>query len=110
ENLQVFQRQDGYLTDSVASTERSSSPSLAKPNSAPSLSGSSLGLRDTGSSYTNDVNKLNGVSNHDLLDDDKERDVCQISRNPSDADNPSKYPCAYSDSIKFVHQDCQLWW
>ncbi|KAI3789294.1 hypothetical protein L2E82_02087 [Cichorium intybus] len=43
-------------------------------------------------------------------DDDEEGDVCRICRNPGDADNPLRYPCACSGSIKFVHQDCLLQW
>ncbi|KAI4342341.1 hypothetical protein MLD38_026979 [Melastoma candidum] len=48
------------------------------------------------------------VRNYD--DDDEEEDVCRICRNPGDADNPLRYPCACSGSIKFVHQDCLLQW
>lgn len=43
-------------------------------------------------------------------DDDEEEDVCRICRNPGDAENPLRYPCACSGSIKFVHQDCLLQW
>ncbi|KAI3704054.1 hypothetical protein L1987_74261 [Smallanthus sonchifolius] len=43
-------------------------------------------------------------------DDNEEEDVCRICRNPGDADNPLRYPCACSGSIKFVHQDCLLQW
>ncbi|KAL6218863.1 hypothetical protein ACLB2K_012070 [Fragaria x ananassa] len=43
-------------------------------------------------------------------DDEEEEDVCRICRNPGDADNPLRYPCACSGSIKFVHQDCLLQW
>ncbi|KAL8239494.1 hypothetical protein R6Q59_016061 [Mikania micrantha] len=43
-------------------------------------------------------------------DDDEEEDVCRICRNPRDADNPLRYPCACSGSIKYVHQDCLLQW
>lgn len=43
-------------------------------------------------------------------DDEDEEDVCRICRNPGDADNPLRYPCACSGSIKFVHQDCLLQW
>ncbi|KAK1300989.1 hypothetical protein QJS10_CPB13g00368 [Acorus calamus] len=43
-------------------------------------------------------------------DDDDEGDVCRICRNPGDADNPLRYPCACSGSIKYVHQDCLLQW
>ncbi|KAL3515296.1 hypothetical protein ACH5RR_022198 [Cinchona calisaya] len=43
-------------------------------------------------------------------DEDEEEDVCRICRNPGDAENPLRYPCACSGSIKFVHQDCLLQW
>ncbi|KAI7729409.1 hypothetical protein M8C21_010247, partial [Ambrosia artemisiifolia] len=43
-------------------------------------------------------------------DDDEEEDVCRICRNRGDADNPLRYPCACSGSIKFVHQHCLLQW
>ncbi|KAJ6829981.1 putative E3 ubiquitin ligase SUD1 [Iris pallida] len=43
-------------------------------------------------------------------DDDDEGDVCRICRNPGEPDNPLRYPCACSGSIKFVHQDCLLQW
>lgn len=43
-------------------------------------------------------------------EDDEEEDVCRICRNPGDADNPLRYPCACSGSIKFVHQECLLQW
>ncbi|KAG6530259.1 probable E3 ubiquitin ligase SUD1 [Zingiber officinale] len=49
-----------------------------------------------------------GASRYD--DDDDEGDVCRICRNPGDSDNPLRYPCACSGSIKFVHQDCLLQW
>lgn len=42
--------------------------------------------------------------------DEDEGDVCRICRNPGDNDNPLRYPCACSGSIKFVHQDCLLQW
>ncbi|GJX82258.1 probable E3 ubiquitin ligase SUD1 isoform X1 [Tanacetum coccineum] len=47
---------------------------------------------------------------YDYDDDDEEGDVCRICRNTGDVDNPLRYPCACSGSIKFVHQDCLLQW
>ncbi|KAL2455602.1 putative E3 ubiquitin ligase SUD1 [Abeliophyllum distichum] len=94
----------------LASAEPSSSSSSAHSNSASSSGGYSPGSRDAGSSCSNDVNKINGVNNHDLLDEDEEEDVCRICRNPGESDNPLSYPCACSGSIKFVHQDCLLQW
>ncbi|PSS19207.1 E3 ubiquitin ligase [Actinidia chinensis var. chinensis] len=43
-------------------------------------------------------------------DDEEDEDVCRICRNTGDPDNPLRYPCACSGSIKFVHQDCLLQW
>ncbi|XP_031479417.1 probable E3 ubiquitin ligase SUD1 [Nymphaea colorata] len=43
-------------------------------------------------------------------EEDEEEDVCRICRNPGDADNPLRYPCACSGSIKYVHQECLLQW
>ncbi|CAA7029355.1 unnamed protein product [Microthlaspi erraticum] len=43
-------------------------------------------------------------------EEDEEEDVCRICRNPGDADNPLRYPCACSGSIKFVHQNCLFQW
>ncbi|KAH7575277.1 hypothetical protein JRO89_XS02G0074100 [Xanthoceras sorbifolium] len=51
------------------------------------------------------------VSRFEVADEEEEEeDVCRICRNPGDADNPLRYPCACSGSIKFVHQDCLLQW
>lgn len=50
------------------------------------------------------------VNRFDYDDDDEEGDVCRICRNTGDVDNPLRYPCACSGSIKFVHQDCLLQW
>ncbi|CAN7082263.1 unnamed protein product [Brassica oleracea var. botrytis] len=51
------------------------------------------------------------VSIHiDDEDDEEEEVVCRICRNPGDADNPLRYPCACSGSIKFVHEGCLLQW
>ncbi|KAJ0076905.1 hypothetical protein Patl1_35513 [Pistacia atlantica] len=50
------------------------------------------------------------VSRYDEEEEEEEEDVCRICRNPGDAENPLRYPCACSGSIKFVHQDCLLQW
>ncbi|CAM8994149.1 unnamed protein product [Rhodiola kirilowii] len=42
--------------------------------------------------------------------DEEDEDVCRICRNPGDAENPLRYPCVCSGSIKYVHQDCLLQW
>ncbi|OAY78551.1 putative E3 ubiquitin ligase SUD1 [Ananas comosus] len=46
----------------------------------------------------------------DAEEDEDEGDVCRICRNPGEADNPLRYPCACSGSIKYVHQECLLQW
>ncbi|XP_024932938.1 probable E3 ubiquitin ligase SUD1 isoform X1 [Ziziphus jujuba] len=43
-------------------------------------------------------------------EEEDEGDVCRICRNPGDPENPLRYPCACSGSIKFVHQACLLQW
>ncbi len=43
-------------------------------------------------------------------EEEEEEDVCRICRNPGEPDNPLRYPCACSGSIKYVHQDCLLQW
>ncbi|XP_043709481.1 probable E3 ubiquitin ligase SUD1 [Telopea speciosissima] len=57
---------------------------------------------------------LSPADNNDVAskydEDEDEEDVCRICRNPGDAENPLRYPCACSGSIKFVHQDCLLQW
>ncbi|XP_042485627.1 probable E3 ubiquitin ligase SUD1 [Macadamia integrifolia] len=60
----------------------------------------------------NNGNSRNNNSNMDSKydEDEDEEDVCRICRNPGDAENPLRYPCACSGSIKFVHQDCLLQW
>ncbi|GLT60425.1 hypothetical protein SLA2020_331920 [Shorea laevis] len=44
------------------------------------------------------------------VEEEEEEYVCRICRNPGDEENPLRYPCACSGSIKFVHQDCLLQW
>ncbi|CAA7019945.1 unnamed protein product [Microthlaspi erraticum] len=51
-----------------------------------------------------------GGSYIDDDDEDEEKDVCRICRNLGDANNPLRYPCACSGSIKFVHLDCLNKW
>ncbi|XP_071715416.1 probable E3 ubiquitin ligase SUD1 [Rutidosis leptorrhynchoides] len=63
------------------------------------------------SEATDNTNSSKNTSNSIYDDDDDEDgDVCRICRNPGDVDNPLRYPCACSGSIKFVHQDCLLQW
>ncbi|KAL0422610.1 UNVERIFIED_CONTAM: putative E3 ubiquitin ligase SUD1 [Sesamum latifolium] len=95
----------------TATAEGTSCSSTAVPlESAASSIGSSPGENSSGSNNVKSNNDGNGGGRYDLLDEDEEEDVCRICRNPGDADNPLRYPCACSGSIKFVHQDCLLQW
>ncbi|CAI9769131.1 unnamed protein product [Fraxinus pennsylvanica] len=87
--------------EAEAASASSSSAVPLKSNSTSSVASS------PGSKSYNDINNS---GKYDFLDDDEEGDVCRICRNPGDADNPLRYPCACSGSIKFVHQDCLLQW
>ncbi|KAJ7946073.1 E3 ubiquitin-protein ligase MARCH6 [Quillaja saponaria] len=74
-----------------------------------SLSSSSYVSSPRGSKEKeNEANTSTSVKYDD--EDEDEEDVCRICRNPGDAENPLRYPCACSGSIKFVHQDCLLQW
>ncbi|KAL3843909.1 hypothetical protein ACJIZ3_001312 [Penstemon smallii] len=95
----------GPETASAAATAEPSASSPIEP--ATSSTGSSPGLNSSGSS---NIIKNNNINRYDLLDEDEEEDVCRICRNPGEVDNPLRYPCACSGSIKFVHQDCLLQW
>ncbi|KAL5713997.1 RING-type E3 ubiquitin transferase [Ranunculus cassubicifolius] len=56
-------------------------------------------------------NSIESVGNSSkYVDDEDDEDVCRICRNTGDSENPLRYPCACSGSIKFVHQDCLLQW
>lgn len=83
--------------------ERSSADAI---NSSSSPSASSSSGLSTDQVTRKDLNSL--ASRFD--DDEEEEDVCRICRNPGEADNPLRYPCACSGSIKYVHQDCLLQW
>ncbi|CAN4112179.1 unnamed protein product [Withania somnifera] len=87
----------------ISPAERSSAEAI-NSSSSPSASSSSgsVPLSET----RKDLNAL--ASRYD--DDEEEEDVCRICRNPGEADNPLRYPCACSGSIKYVHQDCLLQW
>ncbi|KAI3902516.1 hypothetical protein MKW92_034436 [Papaver armeniacum] len=43
-------------------------------------------------------------------EDEEEEQICRICHGPGDSENPLKYPCACSGSIKFVHSKCLLLW
>lgn len=83
--------------------ERSSADAI---NSSSSPSASSSSGLSTDQMTRKDLNSL--ACRFD--DDEEEEDVCRICRNPGEADNPLRYPCACSGSIKYVHQDCLLQW
>ncbi|KAM7263271.1 hypothetical protein ACFE04_000954 [Oxalis oulophora] len=80
------------LTESLLSSSSSSSPST-------------MGVKDDG-----EVTSSSSAARRYDDDDEEEGDVCRICRNPGDVENPLRYPCACSGSIKFVHQDCLLQW
>ncbi|KAK6916423.1 Zinc finger, RING-CH-type [Dillenia turbinata] len=89
---------------SINDVNLSSSSSSASASASASVSYSSAS-----------PNSLKGIENaatsrFNADDDDEEGDVCRICRNPGDSENPLRYPCACSGSIKFVHQDCLLQW
>ncbi|KAJ0681929.1 putative Zinc finger, RING-CH-type, Zinc finger, RING/FYVE/PHD-type [Helianthus annuus] len=80
-------------------------------NASASSSSESSGSRVTSASGSDDADSGKNVTTNVYDDDDDEDgDVCRICRNPGDVDNPLRYPCACSGSIKFVHQDCLLQW
>lgn len=87
----------------ISPAERSSVDAI---NSSSSPSASSSSGSSTEQLTRKDLNSL--ASRYD--DDEEEEDVCRICRNPGEADNPLRYPCACSGSIKYVHQDCLLQW
>ncbi|XP_074367222.1 putative E3 ubiquitin ligase SUD1 isoform X2 [Apium graveolens] len=64
----------------------------------------------TATSSSQNESNINNRNISSKYDDDEDEDVCRICRNGGDADNPLRYPCACSGSIKFVHQDCLLQW
>ncbi|OMO63242.1 Zinc finger, RING-CH-type [Corchorus olitorius] len=76
---------------------------------SPSTSSTSSGKEEKASSSTASVGAA-AKFDAELEEDEEEEDVCRICRNPGDAENPLRYPCACSGSIKFVHQDCLLQW
>lgn len=92
-------------TNAVISAVNSSSSPSSSSSSSPSIS--------SPSSPKEKASELNASTSAKFDDDDEEEeeeDVCRICRNPGDAENPLRYPCACSGSIKFVHQDCLLQW
>ncbi|XP_076887469.1 putative E3 ubiquitin ligase SUD1 [Bidens hawaiensis] len=81
---------------------------MVNDNEQPLLAAAAVNAPSS-SSADNNNNNMSSTSVYDD-DNDDEGDVCRICRNPGDEDNPLRYPCACSGSIKFVHQDCLLQW
>ncbi|KAI7746699.1 hypothetical protein M8C21_009262 [Ambrosia artemisiifolia] len=94
----VLAANDGAELDAVNASASSSSVSV------------SSGMTSASGSDDADSSNKNMTPNSVYDDEDEEGDVCRICRNPGDEDNPLRYPCACSGSIKFVHQDCLLQW
>lgn len=78
-----------------------------RPSSPSSTSSSSS---STASNRVSIGKEVAAPSRYEDDEEEEEEDVCRICRNPGDAENPLRYPCACSGSIKFVHQDCLLQW
>lgn len=101
------------IASAAAPPNEADSASGLKPSpsssSSSSLSGSTAWNRDTiEKEESNGASSLAAARYDD--DEEEEEDVCRICRNPGDKENPLRYPCACSGSIKFVHQDCLLQW
>ncbi|XP_019423520.1 PREDICTED: probable E3 ubiquitin ligase SUD1 [Lupinus angustifolius] len=93
---------------SIAAETLANSPSSSSSCSSPSSSSSSKG-KEIEATASSTAPPPHAAAKYDD-DDEEEEDVCRICRNPGEADNPLRYPCACSGSIKFVHQDCLLQW
>ncbi|KAK8624932.1 hypothetical protein V6N13_089818 [Hibiscus sabdariffa] len=76
----------------------------------PSPSTSSSSLEKDEKASTVSLGAVASKYDPGMDEEEEEEDVCRICRNPGDADNPLRYPCACSGSIKYVHQDCLLQW
>ncbi|CAH9057800.1 unnamed protein product [Cuscuta europaea] len=98
---------DGGSGISTAAASYATSVDAIKATTASSTSSSS-----SSPALPDEANKNSGGSSTAFRfdDDEEEGDVCRICRNPGEADNPLRYPCACSGSIKYVHQDCLLQW
>ncbi|XP_022727397.1 probable E3 ubiquitin ligase SUD1 isoform X2 [Durio zibethinus] len=79
---------------------------------SPSTSSSSSVKKEKATSSTASSVLVGAAAKYDaeMEEEEEEEDVCRICRNPGDPQNPLRYPCACSGSIKFVHQDCLLQW
>ncbi|ESR36217.1 hypothetical protein CICLE_v10027715mg [Citrus x clementina] len=90
------------------------SSSLPANSPEPSLSTPSMkrGEEESASMGAEDDREKTSSTGFDIEEEEEEEEeeVCRICRNPGDPENPLRYPCACSGSIKFVHQDCLLQW
>ncbi|KAJ4825389.1 putative E3 ubiquitin ligase sud1 [Turnera subulata] len=103
--MEIASASDADTVDAVKpSPSASSSSSIEKEESTGAAAASSS------SSATSSSVSAEAAARSFDDDDEEEEDVCRICRNPGDAENPLRYPCACSGSIKFVHQDCLLQW
>lgn len=90
-----------------------SSSSLPAKSPEPSLSTPSMkrGAEESASMGAEEDREKTSSTRFDIEEEEEEEEeVCRICRNPGDPENPLRYPCACSGSIKFVHQDCLLQW
>ncbi|KAL9415184.1 hypothetical protein AB3S75_043458 [Citrus x aurantiifolia] len=90
-----------------------SSSSLPANSPEPSLSTPLMkrGVEESASMEAEDDREKTSSTGFDIEEEEEEEEeVCRICRNPGDPENPLRYPCACSGSIKFVHQDCLLQW
>ncbi|KDO59772.1 hypothetical protein CISIN_1g001208mg [Citrus sinensis] len=96
-----------------AMASSSFSSSLPANSPEPSLSTPSMkrGAEESASMGAEDDREKTSSTGFDIEEEEEEEEeVCRICRNPGDPENPLRYPCACSGSIKFVHQDCLLQW
>jgi E3 ubiquitin-protein ligase MARCH6 len=73
-------------------------------------SSSSASSSSYASSSLKRVKEREAAAKYEDEEEEEEEDVCRICRNPGDRENPLRFPCACSGSIKYVHQDCLLQW
>lgn len=94
----------GAAMASSSSPAKSPETSLSKPSMK-------SGAEKSASTAEEEDREKTSSASFDIDDDEEEEEeVCRICRNPGDSENPLRYPCACSGSIKFVHQDCLLQW
>lgn len=95
----------------MASSSFSSSLSANSPEPSLSMPSMKRGAEESVSMGAEDDREKTSSTGFDIEEEEEEEEeVCRICRNPGDPENPLRYPCACSGSIKFVHQDCLLQW